>query len=412
MSEWKDAFLGDFISHKKGFAFKSNDLSPTQVVPVVKLSNTKGSKIDILSCDKVNYSLAQSLLEYRIYENDVIVATVGSWPSNPASVVGKIIKVDKYSEGALLNQNAVILRTNSELNQFYLYYLLRNKDFQDYIVNTAQGSANQASITLKDIFSYSFNIPLLNEQESIAEVLSSLDDKIDLLHRNNKTLEQLAETLFRQWFVEEADENWAEVRLGDYISVYRGLSYKGAGLCDKFTKGAIGMVNLNSVYEGGGYKDEGIKYYCGEYRDRHMIYPGDLIITNTEQGHEYRLIGFGAIVPKSIGEKGIFSQHIYRVIPKPDCLSTIFLYHLINTSSVREQIIGATNGSTVNMLPLEGIERVLFRLPPDTKFRQFDELATDIQNKIEENNTQIQQLESLRDTLLPKLMSGSVRVTK
>src|SRR5438045_1642443 len=84
------------------------------------------------------------------------------------------------------------------------------------------------------------------------QFLSSLDDKIDLLHRQNKTLEQLAEPLFRQWFVEEAEEKWIETTLDKHTEVFRGLSYKGSGLTDKGS--GLPMHNLNSVNEFGGYK--------------------------------------------------------------------------------------------------------------------------------------------------------------
>ena len=138
-------------------------------------------------------------------------------------------------------------------------------------------------------------IPSLPEQQAIVQVLSSLDAKIDLLHRQNTTLEGLVETLFRQWFVEEVREDWETTTLDKHTEVFRGLSYKGSGLTTKEL--GLLMHNLNSVYEGGGYKYEGIKFYFGEYRERHLIDAGDVIVTNTEQGHELRLIGFPAIVP-------------------------------------------------------------------------------------------------------------------
>ena len=234
--------------------------------------------------------------------------------------------------------------------------------------------------------------------------------KLTSYTRNNKTLEQLAETLFRQWFVEEADDSWSPIRIGDVYNVSRGLSYKGSGLCENYIPGCMMMLNLNSVYEGGGYKNNGLKYYNGEFRDRHLLYPGDLIITNTEQGHEHRLIGYGAIVPQTIGDKGIFSQHIYRVTSKNKTLSVNYLYYLLKESNMREQMIGGTNGSTVNMLPIESVESAKTVLPPESKLLKFDAIAGDIQKKMESNQTQIQQLEALRDVLLPKLMSGAIKV--
>ena len=252
-------------------------------------------------------------------------------------------------------------------------------------------------------------LPPLKEQKIIAQTLSSLDDKIDLLHRQNKTLEQLAETLFRQWFVEEAEESWKETTLEKHTEVFRGLSYKGSGLTDVGV--GLPMHNLNSVYEGGGYKYEGIKFYKGEYRDRHLVEVNDIIVTNTEQGHEFRLIGFPAIVPDYFGEKGLFSQHTYKLSPlKSTFLTREFIYYLLMTPSVREQIVSATNGSTVNMLAIDGLQRPAFKLPSEEKVKLFTENVKNYWKKKKSNTSQINTLTQLRDTLLPKLMSGEVRI--
>ncbi len=99
-------------------------------------------------------------------------------------------------------------------------------DLTEYTVLTSRG-ANNASWGQEAILSYKLSLPPLPEQKAIASVLSSLDDKIDLLHRQNKTLEAMAETLFRQWFIEEAKEDWEEVTLADYFKVKHGYAFKG-----------------------------------------------------------------------------------------------------------------------------------------------------------------------------------------
>lgn len=220
----------------------------------------------------------------------------------------------------------------------------------------------------------------------------------------------MAETLFRQWFVEEAKEEWEETRLDQHLEVYRGLSYKGSGLSEKGF--GLPMHNLNSVYEGGGYKSDGIKYYTGEYKERHLVNPGDIIVTNTEQGHEFRLIGFPAVVPDTFGDLGLFSQHIYKLsLLKSSYLSNQFVYYLLMTSSVREQITAATNGSTVNMLAIDGLQRPEFKLPPKQKVKQFTEAVDSYWKKKYLNEKQIHSLNSLRDTLLLKLMSGDLKLS-
>jgi len=165
------------------------------------------------------------------------------------------------------------------------------------------------------------------------------------------------------------------------------------------------------VYEGGGYKYEGIKYYSGDYKERHVVKPGDLIVTNTEQGHKFLLIGYAAIVPHFFGEHGIYSHHIYRVRPKANSyLTSDFLYFLLKLLRVRDQVTGFANGTTVNMLKIAGLQKPKFVLPPQKLVAQFTEISRNFRARQEEVVKESIVLTRIRDTLLPKLMRGEIRV--
>ena len=316
-------------------------------------------------------------------------------------------KVVKPNFSGICSTDIWVFRAKDGFLQDFLFYFLANWDFVD-TASGGEGGTRMPRADWKFLSQTKWSLPPLPEQKAIATVLSSLDDKIDLLHRQNKTLETMAETLFRQWFIEEAQDDWQSAQLRQFVEVERGLSYKGAGLCMKGI--GVPMHNLNSVYEGGGYKYDGIKYYSGDYKDRHLIKPGDIIITNTEQGHDLLLIGFPAIIPKFFGEVGIFSQHLYKLIIKGTYISTAYLYYLLKNHEVRGQIASATNGSTVNMLPRDGIEWVKVKLPPEQKIIKFTTIVEPYLEKQGFIYSQIQTLEKLRDNLLPKLMSGELKV--
>ena len=333
---------------------------------------------------------------------DLIFTAVGT-----IGQVGYLAGNEAFPRYIISNKQIRLRLDTGKLIPLFAYYWFSSPQMVDLIQQRNTGSSVPL-INLGVVRSLPVPVPDIKVQESITEVLSSLDAKIDLLHRQNRTLEAMAGTLFRQWFVEKAEEGWPQVQLGDHIQVHRGLSYNGAGLCGPDE--GVPMHNLNSVYEGGGYKYDGIKYYKGEYKDRHVIKAGELIMTNTEQGHEHLLIGCPAIIPKSFGDKGIFSQHVYRIAMLNPLFTSVFVKHLVMTSDMREQIAGATNGSTVNMLPKDGIEMAKFQMPPDRLIKQFNEYALPMHEKMEENQVQIESLIALRDTLLPKLMSGEVRV--
>lgn len=206
----------------------------------------------------------------------------------------------------------------------------------------------------------------------------------------------------------EESQKWESQTLEQHIQAIKGISYKGEGLSkDSGTP----MHNLNSVHEGGGYKYEGIKYYTGEFRERHLINAGDIIVANTEQGFEYLLIGFPAIVPKHFGQSGIFSHHIFRISILPDSpLRTHYLYFLLMDPNVREQIMGCTNGTTVNMLSIDGLRLPTFKLPPRRLIDNFEELTDKIFENLELLYNESRKLANLRDTLLPRLMSGELSV--
>jgi type I restriction enzyme S subunit len=374
-SRWKEYILGDIINLKRGYDLPSQNRT-TGSIPIFSSSGIT---------DYHNISMKEG--------PGVITGRYGT--------IGKVFYTDKPYWP--LNTTLYVQDFKGNLPK-YIFYFLQGLDFEKYSDKSAVPGINRNELHKEFVV-----LPPLTEQTTIASILSSLDDKIDLLQRQNKTLEQLAETLFRQWFVEEAEESWEDTTLENHIEVFRGLSYKGIGLTD--INLGLPMHNLNSVNEGGGYKHEGIKFYKGEYRERHLVNVGDIIVTNTEQGHEYKLIGFPAIVPDYFGEMGLFSQHIYKLVPiKVSYLSREFIYYLLMTSSVREQIISATNGSTVNMLAIDGLQRPKFKLPPKEKVNDFTAIVKSYWIKKNANQTQIRTLTQLRDTLLPKLMSGEIKV--
>jgi len=260
----------------------------------------------------------------------------------------------------------------------------------------------------------------------------------------NATLEAMARALFQSWFVDfdpvrakldgrkpagldaataalfpgafqespigPVPKGWKVERFDAHISADRGLSYKGEGLRDDRT--GLPMHNLNSVYEGGGYKHEGIKYYGGEHREKHLVNPGDMIVTNTEQGFDHLLIGHAAIVPKCYGPKGIYSHHIYRVRHKPSSpFSPHYLVELFNNRRWHYWISGFSNGTTINMLPMDALEMPMLVVPPVELVKKFTAIAESAHLQVEGNKEQSRTLATLRDTLLPKLLSGELNVS-
>lgn len=149
----------------------------------------------------------ERLNKYVLGEGDIVFSRVGS--------VDRRAYVSKNEDGWMFSGRCLRVRVNKEIvDPKYLSYYFGQKSFKEHIRMIAVG-ATMPSINTEILSGVNLNLPDLPEQHSIASILSSLDDKIDLLHRQNKTLEALAETLFRQWFVEGTEEGGEAGKLGD-----------------------------------------------------------------------------------------------------------------------------------------------------------------------------------------------------
>jgi type I restriction enzyme S subunit len=346
-----------------------------------------------------------SVEEYKKYKKELNDRTI------LLGINGTIGNVALYeNEKCVLGKSACYFNVVNSVDKQFVKYVITNNGFQSYIQRTANGTTIK-NVSLKSIREFEFPLPDLKTQTKIASILSSLDDAIELNQQTNKTLEEIAQTLFKEMCVPkggELPEGWKLQIFENVFDADRGLSYKGAGLAES---DAMPMHNLNSVLEGGGYKTKGIKYYNGDYKEKHFVNAGELIIANTEQGHKYMLIGYPAIVPSFYGEKGIFSHHIYRLRPKKSCyLSPDFMYHLLLQQRVREQVIGFANGTTVNMLKIEGLQKPKFAMPPKELAEKFTAIAKANRLQIEQNIVENKTLAELRDLLLPKLMKGEIEI--
>ncbi|MFZ5556687.1 MAG: restriction endonuclease subunit S [Pseudomonadota bacterium] len=334
-----------------------------------------------------------------------------------------------------VNNHAHIVRANQEADTRFLMYALAASDISGYLTGSTMPKLTQGNMNRIPILA-----PPPNEQRAIAHILGTLDDKIELNRRMNETLEAMARALFKSWFVDfdpvrakaerrdpglpqpfadlfpahlvdselgEIPEGWEVKPLSECVDVARGLSYKGSGL----SKGGMPMHNLNSIYEGGGYKHDGLKYYDGDYRPQHVARAGDLIVANTEQGHDRLLIGYAAIVPSRFRTRSLFSHHIYRVRTEgQSALTPDYLCHLLNTSVMHDVVSGYANGTTVNMLPIDGLQTPLILVPPARAIATFSGIAEAARMRHEEMIEESRTLAALRDTLLPKLISGNLRV--
>jgi hypothetical protein len=274
-----------------------------------------------------------------------------------------------------LGQNLVLLRSNGDrIYPPFLRWVAKSPQWWEQVDTFLNVGAVFDSLRCADVPKFRVPVPEKAEQVAISTLLGALDDKIELNRQTNETLEALARAIFKDWFVdfgptrakaegraaylapalsdlfpdrldaEGKPEGWTREHIGEHVKAAKGLSYKGSGLTT--ADSGMPLHNLNSVLEGGGYKTDGLKFYAGDYRPKHTVRPGDLIVANTEQGFDHLLIGYSAIVPRWTGNEALFSHHLYRVEPlSVSPLSRIWLHFALSASWIGDVVRRFSNGS-------------------------------------------------------------------
>lgn len=309
--------------------------------------------------------------------------------------------------GFCIAQDMVAIRVDeSKVYPKYLFAVLRSKSIQQEIEGLHVGSLIP-HFKKGDFDDLQIPIAKPDLQKYIGDQYFDISLKIDLLHRQNKTLEAMAETLFYQWFIEEAQEDWEFVELGRYVNCFNGVSYKS----DDLNPSATAMVTLKSFDRDGGFRLDGFKEFTGKYKDQHIVTQGDLVVAHTDITQDAAVIGNPVmVVSDPLYETLVISMDLVKVTPKFEWLSNEFLYRMMRTREFKQHCLGLSNGSTVLHLSKEAIPTYEFFLPPEEKINAFTKQAKILLGKKFDNITQVRTLEKLRDTLLPKLMSGEVRV--
>lgn len=398
MSEWKESTIGQLVQIKNGFAFKGEDFVDDGV-PVIKIKNVKPNKILLDNLSYVSETVANGKDSYLIQPNDILITMSGNRSDgSPDSWVGKVALFKKTGR-YLLNQRVSILRVdeNKAIIPFIAYYL-SSWENQVYLINQANSSGGQANIAPDTIKAMEIALPPLSEQKAIASVLSSLDDKIDLLHRQNATLEAMAKTLFRQWFVEEAKEEWEEYKVSDIAD-----HLKTNIIPSKHSSTIFHHYSLPAFDEG---KSPVSELGGGILSNKYQVFPNSILVSKLNPRFP-RIWAIGESIP----DNSICSTEFQVFKPKDNNLFA-YLYFLFTSEEARNALTMAasgTSGSHQRVRP-EDISNISFSLPDYKLAIELSKIAQPFLNKTTQNQRQIRTLTSLRDTLLPKLMSGEIKV--
>ena len=309
---WRYSLLGTLVDSRGiSYGVVQPGSHTANGVPIVRVNNLKGGRIVSDDVLHISQEIERKYERTRLRGGEVLLSLVGS--------LGECAIVPSELAGWNVARAVGVIPIREDVDARWIAICPRSATIQHYIRIWATTTV-QATFNLRDVANLPIPMPPAAVRERIVEIVSSLDDKIDLNRRMNETLEAIARAIFKSWFVDfdpvhakaalrrqhpklsnaelsrralpnldptiaelfpdSFEESplgpipaaWGIARLSDQVQAMKGLSYKGSGLSEF----GMPLHNLNSVLEGGEYKYEGIKYYSGEYKDRHILHPGDL----------------------------------------------------------------------------------------------------------------------------------------
>lgn len=421
MNDWKEYKVGEIANIENGFAFKSKDFSD-KGVPILKIKNVKPNKINTNDLSFVPNEIASKLSKYIIKKGDILITMSGNRiDGSPDSWVGKVATFN-LNEAFLLNQRVSKLVVNSEkINPKYLSYVLGSYEYQYYFINKANSSGGQANISPEIVRNTFFKAPNIFTQSIIAEILSSLDDKIELNNKINQELESLAQLLFKRWFVDfefpnengepykssggemvdselgEIPKGWEVKKLKQILNIKRGGSPRP--IHDYMASSGLPWVKisdataLNSPYLFSTkefIKVEGLKKTI-------LIKKGSLILSNSATPGLPIFLELDAC----IHDGWLHFQDIQDV--SYNFLYLLFLY-------IRKDLVGQGNGSIFINLKTDILKEYSISIPNKKVFEKFSDTVDSIFSLIKNNSSENIELQKLRDTLLPKLISGELQI--
>lgn len=390
MRDWKEYKLSDFAQINPRETLKKGTLAKKIAMDALEpfTRNIKSFEIE----------------EYKggvkFRNGDTLMARITPSLENGKTSYVDILENDEVGFGST---EFIVFRENKEISdKKFIYYLSISPEVREIAILSMTGSSGRQRVQTDVLKEFIFEAPPLPEQKAIASVLSSLDDKIDLLHQQNQTLEALAETLFRQWFIEEAKEDWEEVKLKTVVDIAIGRTPpRKESPWFSTNNQDVKWISIKDLGSEGVFIFNTSEYLTNEavVKFNIPIIPKDTVLLSFKM-----TVGRVAITTEEMLSNEAIAH--FRFNDKTP-FTKEYLYLFLK--NYKYETLGSTS-SIVTSINSAMIKDMEITIPDESTMLNFNESAYKYFNKIKENLYQIQTLTKLRDTLLPKLMSGEVRV--
>lgn len=359
----------------------------------LRITDIQGTHIDWDSVPFCKVSLEEHR-KYKLRPNDIVIARTGA--STGVNTIYKQGMPDSVFASYLIR-----IKTANNLNSVFTYYFLQSDFYKDYVAGILGGSA-QPNANAQQLTEVKLPVPKIDEQKQIAEILSSLDDKIELNRKINANLEKLAAALFKKWFVDtrlrrdfggqigdELPEGWRMGKLGEEFEIIMGQSPSG----DTYNEKGDGLP----FYQGRtdfGFRFPGKRIYCTDPKRKARAL--DTMISVRAPVGDVNLTHEECCIGRGVGaiRKDSFSSYTFYTIKS--------LQNEISKFDSEGTVFGSINKDSLSNIPCV--------VPPRSMVDDFEKIATEIDEQILNLSQEIKNLISLRDSLLSRLMSGKIRV--
>lgn len=375
--------------------------------PLIRTPNIGPGYLDLENVQRVSEEVYNSRNVRAVPQPmDLILAREA-----PAGNVGII----REGQRVCLGQRTVLIRPNREkVDPWYLNYYLNAPQQHHGLLSNANG-ATVSHVNMPVIRNLPVNLPDLRSQRATAAVLQAYDNLIENSRKQIKLLEEAVRRLYREWFIdlnfpghEDVEiidgipTSWKQMPISEYADVIKGCSYKSENID---VEQGLSMVTLSSIASWGGYQPYKERTYNGGYKDEQLLHANDVVMALTEQAQG--LAGYVARIPR-YAESSLSSMDLACLRPRSD--SRAYLYCACRYGDVSRMLSPLANGTKIKHLKPEALDYTRICIPPAELQNRFGKMVAPLFACIDVLMEKAKLLMTVRDCLLPKLMSGELEV--
>ena len=392
------------------------EVNPRETIDKGHLSKKIGmDKLQPFCRDIQEYEIAEFNGGAKFRNSDTIMARI-----TPCLENGKIAMVNVLDENEVGfgSTEYIVFRAKKGLTiPDFVYYLVSSSIVRNPAIKSMVGSSGRQRVQIDVVKNIERCFPSISEQFKIASILKALDDKIALNNKiNNNLLEQI-KTICTAWLSEYKPfdgvmpSDWVETPLSDIAEFISGYSYKGTELTDS----TIAMATIKNFDRKGGFKLDGYKEIIpsSKLKESQHAELFDTLVAHTDLTQNAEVIGNAEpVMSKSGYDDIVFSMDLVKVLPKKDGVSKYLITAILQDKKFKAHCLGYVNGTTVLHLSKKALPEYKLFLPSDfSTLKPLDEVVTALYKQVSSNISENTYLEELRESLLPKLMSGELDVS-